>query len=154
MLPRKEIFNDGEEDVGTNYYWIKPGKKCLSCGTLLGEERLHIGKSSAGWVFALHVYPTKNILDLPDWWRLWQQDVTEIRDEYGKLVSRADMLSCVLARMGSDGSGNRENDDRWYHLNRVERGPFGLARARIDGIHCVGHGSGTYSLNVGSEESW
>ena len=39
--------------MGTNYYLSS--KPCSCCGRK--DSQRHIGKSSAGWVFALHVYP-------------------------------------------------------------------------------------------------
>jgi len=49
--------------MGTNYYLHE--NVCESCGR--SDEPLHIGKSSAGWVFTLRIYPDKGINSLEDW---------------------------------------------------------------------------------------
>lgn len=130
--------------MGTNYY-LEPKPACEKCGR--DFERLHIGKSSAGWVFALHVYPDDGINDLPDWWDRWNAPGTVIRDEYGKKVSAPEMLAVVLARFG-----RRDKDsegDGWLMQNQATRGPFGLARSRVDGHRVLAHGEGTYDLHAG-----
>ena len=38
--------------MGTNYYW-QESEPCAACGR--GYEQVHVGKSSAGWCFSLHV---------------------------------------------------------------------------------------------------
>lgn len=49
--------------MGTNYYLQK--NVCGCCGR--PEKQIHIGKSSAGWAFALRVYPHDGIKDYDDW---------------------------------------------------------------------------------------
>ena len=54
--------------MGTNYYLHEPPtNKCEHCGRQDEKEPLHIGKSSVGWVFALHIIPEMGIEDLEDW---------------------------------------------------------------------------------------
>lgn len=65
--------------MGTNYY-LEPKPPCQCCGRPF--EQLHIGKSSAGWCFALHVIPERGIKDLDDWVRIWSQPEARIVDEY------------------------------------------------------------------------
>jgi hypothetical protein len=129
--------------MGTNYY-LEAQPACKCCGRPF--ERLHIGKSSAGWVFALKVHPDLQINDLPDWYELWVKPESKIEDEYGKSVSADEMLAVVLGRFG-----RRHQDSftqEWLVQNGAEIGPYKLARAKI-GTHCVGHGLGTYSLHTG-----
>lgn len=139
--------------MGTNYYLESyPRPPCDKCGRPYEQERKHIGKSSAGWVFALHVYPEEGINDLPDWWDRWNMPGAIIKDEYGKTVSPNEMLACVLARFGA--RNRPDQDDAWYAVNQAQRGPYGLARARIDGRRVLGWGNGTYALHTGGEDSW
>lgn len=107
--------------MGTNYYHHKAAP-CPTCGHQ--DEPRHIGKSSGGWVFALHVYPEQGISDLPDWQREWATGT--IKNEYGDTLTPQEMLSRIT-----------ERSKEW------------LRRDRIDGRHCVGHGSGTWDLIVG-----
>ena len=110
--------------MGTNYYLHqKPDCKC--CGRPF--EPLHIGKSSGGWCFALHVMPEDGINTLDDWRVLWSAPGAFIRDEYGEKVSIADMERLITERKWRGGSVKRHNDDRY----------------------CVGHGDGTWDYIVG-----
>lgn len=107
--------------MGTNYYLLK--NVCPTCGR--PEERLHIGKSSVGWAFGLHVIPEEGIKTLDDWLPL--MDAGVIEDEYGTRIDKAAMLS--------------------YITNRSH--PRGLSRHEIDKRFCVGHGDGTWDYLVG-----
>ena len=71
--------------MGTNYYLLQDS-----------ESDLHIGKSSYGWAFALHVYPDLGIDDWEDWIPLLF--FGEIRDEYGSRVSLGTMAFIVTER--------------------------------------------------------
>ena len=81
--------------MGTNHYLKEP--PCESCGR--SEEGLHLGKSSAGWVYHLqgtHSYPMDC---LEDWIRfILKKPEWEIYNEYGDRLSLEDWLSCVLHR--------------------------------------------------------
>lgn len=107
--------------MGTNYY-LEEKPPCESCGRPF--ERLHIGKSSAGWVFALHVIPGE-IDSLKDWQLRWVKPGVRIVDEYGRQFSPEDMLLIITARL--------RGDDR-------------LMRSVPGKGHCVGHGDGTWDL--------
>jgi len=49
--------------MGTNYYLVKNERPpCPCCERTYVQERLHIGKSSGGWCFALHVIPEMGML--------------------------------------------------------------------------------------------
>ena len=111
--------------MGTNYYlYEKPACEC--CGHR--DEPLHIGKSSGGWCFSLHVIPENGIKSLVDWISLWSKEGVIIEDEYGKKVSNEEMLDVIT--------------------NRVWRGQFPM-RHDIDDYRCVGHGEGTWDLITG-----
>lgn len=111
--------------MSTNYYLFnKPDCEC--CGRPF--EPLHIGKSSGGWCFTLHVMPNDNIHTLDDWRELWSQPGAFIRNENGEKVPIADMEHIITKR-------------EW-------RGQP-LLRHTIDGVHCIGHGPGTWDYIVG-----
>jgi hypothetical protein len=135
--------------MGTNYYLRQ--NACDHCGR--SDEKLHIGKSSGGWCFSLHVIPEMNIRNIDDWREHWVKG--RIFDEYGTEVSAAEMESVITQR------GRKPYDwsklaDKWYRdecdfhrLNHSERGPNNLLRHRLDYKHCIGHGEGTWDYIIG-----
>ena len=76
--------------MGTNYY-LEKKDPCPHCGR--GFDRLHIGKFSNGWIFALHVIPELHLFDLRDWQKFWEGE--KIFDEYGQEFSGEDMLKLI-----------------------------------------------------------
>ena len=129
--------------MGTNYYfYAEPA--CSHCGHV--ADPLHIGKSSAGWVFALHIYPEKGINDLDDWIDVLKVPEVQIKNEYGVLVSLDALLQVITQRQFTR---EYQESDTWFLKNHAIPGPNGLARSVIDGTHCVGHGKGTWDLHVG-----
>lgn len=130
--------------MGTNYY-LKTGSPCPTCGHHPNAER-HIGKSSAGWCFSLHVDPDNGIASLDDWRRLWSEPGAAIEDEYGQSVSAEEMADIITDRGRSDPLGW---DAAMLARNSAVEGPNNLARHRIDGRFCIGHGDGTWDLLVG-----
>lgn len=130
--------------MGTNYYLHR--NICPHCGR--ADEELHIGKSSAGWCFSLHV--TDEITSLDDWKKLFAEEGAVIKDEYGDIETVETMLRTITQRRGREGpSAFGQNSDEWFRQNHATPGPFGLARQRIDHQHCVGHGVETYDLITG-----
>ena len=77
--------------MGTNYYLTIP--KCEHCNA--PETTLHIGKLSAGWVFALHAIPERKITGLVGWHRLFMTPNVVITNEYGKIITRREMLNTI-----------------------------------------------------------
>lgn len=139
--------------MGTNYYWIKEDTTCPHCGRRdPDEERVHIGKSSGGWCFSLHVDPSIGIESLDDW--IERFDTGFIEDEYGDRISVGEMMSVIVDRYSDVGFDERKwinyhRDEAELHgINCSERGPKNLLRHKI-GQHCVGHGAGTWDLIVG-----
>lgn len=137
--------------MGTNYYMAsKP--RCKECGHK--EPARHIGKSSVGWVFALHVYPDEGINDLEDWMPLLAE-APEIRDEYDALVTPAEMLSIIKNRKWREPWPKQEPPvmysdwDDFHAKNSSIEGPHGLLRAKPDGRHCLKNGAGTWDCHVG-----
>lgn len=124
--------------MGTNYYLQRD--ICPHCGR--SDERLHIGKSSAGWCFSLHVDPDEGINCLSDWQALWSTPNAKIVDEYGQEHSPDELLETISNRAWP----KRERSTEFYRKNSAEEGPNNLMRHTIDERHCVGHGDGTYDL--------
>ena len=131
--------------MGTNYYWTHISNKCSCCGRA-DKETKHIGKSSAGWVFGLHVYPEEGIHDLPDWKRLLEQPDTIIEDEYGDVHSAESMLRCITER-----SWPHAKHLTPTHLsqNHAVVGPSNLLRAELNPQWCIKHGEGTWDCRIG-----
>jgi hypothetical protein len=126
--------------MGTNYYLERD--ICSHCGR--SDARLHIGKSSAGWCFALHVDADEGVNSLTDWQDLWSAPNARIVDEYGSEHSPEQMLETITQRAWPQ----RDVPRKVYDENHAEEGPNNLMRPTI-GRHCVGHGDGTYDLIPG-----
>jgi len=118
--------------MGTNYYLHKESpSKCVHCNHDPHSQVLHIGKSSFGWCFSLHIIPERGINSLEDWVGLWGKPGTKILNEYDEEVLPEDMLKIITTR----GPG------KWA--------PEGMEPHRSVGDHCVGHGSGSWDLIIG-----
>ncbi len=129
--------------MGTNYYlYEKPACPCCE----RDFERLHIGKSSGGWCFALHVIPEMGIDDLPGWEKRWNEPEAIIKDEYERVIHPEEMISIITIRIRGEG---RDLSSKWLQENYAEKGLNNLVRSKIDGVHCIGHGDGTWDLIVG-----
>lgn len=85
--------------MGTNYQW-HPKPACPTCGHENPDDVLHIGKSSSGWCFALHVIPEQGITELGHWIERFARPGSYITDEYGERVDPADMIRTIAARHG------------------------------------------------------
>lgn len=144
--------------MGTNFYWIN--STCKSCGRT--SEKHHIGKSSGGWCFSLHVMTeheenSEGVVyrNLTDWKKLWALPGSTILDEYDTEITYQCMLEIVMERSWPEkeepGIPYTSWDD-FHYKNHSEPGPCGLARHKIDGSRCIEHGEGTYDLIVG--EFW
>jgi len=145
--------------MGTNYYFDY--NTCVHCGR--AEKTLHIGKSSMGWCFSLHVIPDMNLNNFKDWQQTLSSPLIpgRIHDEYGKDIMVAEMLLVITDRDGKVGVGDPpsfggpplfEGYSSWedfHEKNQSLQGPRGLSRHKIDGRHCIGHGEGTWDLIAG-----
>ena len=140
--------------MGTNYYWI-PKEPCECCKR--PYEPIHIGKSSAGWCFGLHVIPADEakwvenvpetgINSLADWLGLWATG-GEIVDENNSDISPAEMFGIIMNRCWPT-RGNVRHDGI-FRSQHSSPGPNGLLRHRIDCVFCIGHGEGTYDFLIG-----
>jgi hypothetical protein len=133
--------------MGTNYY-VEEKTPCPECGS--GGEKIHIGKSSAGWCFALHVHPDLGLNDLAAWREFWRGK--KITDEYGDATTEDEMIATITTRRHSPRESTPFMYDNWddfHKQNNSQDGPNNLIRSKIDGRHCVGHGDGTWDLFVG-----
>lgn len=134
--------------MGTNYYInIDP---CEKCGR--SDTEYHIGKSSAGWCFSLHVEPDENIHRLGDVTGMWKDNI--IKNEYGEIIPPEEMLSIITQRSKTNNDFHEQpirysSWKEFHKLNHSEFGPNGLLRHQIDGSHCIGHGEGTYDYITG-----
>lgn len=137
--------------MGTNYY--ARFNVCKCCGR--AEEELHIGKSSGGWVFSLHVIPEKGITTLDDWKERLQKDGVTIWDEYGTQKSYEELMD-VITNRGWEGHeypytiwGKTYNSfEELARSNDGLPGPNNLLRHNI-GRLCVRHGEGTWDYLIG-----
>lgn len=132
--------------MGTNYYLYE--NCCPKCGR---GDSIHIGKDSWGWCFALHVeihdYSVPPIpSDLEGWIARFDFPGTTIKDEYGYIISRDKMLAIITNRQGLN---ERQLTPGEYYQNNAVPGPNGLLRHKLDGVHCIAHGEGTWDLIVG-----
>lgn len=136
---RKE---EGDMIMSTNYYLHED--ICPTCGH--SGETLHIGQSSGGWCFGLHVIPECGLNDLSAWRERWERGGT-IRSEYGDEIEGSKMLAIIRREGWPDES--RPLQDKWLNENDAVQGPRGFARRRVDGRYCIGHGQGTWDLISG-----
>ena len=114
--------------MGTNYYYYEQ-PPCTCCKR--PYERRHIGKSSAGWMFSLRIYPDDEINDLDDWFKLFSATESYIMDEYGTMISVDEMISTIKREgikcetrlrshreyFGHYGRGTRRGEGNWDYLN-------------------------------------
>jgi hypothetical protein len=134
--------------MGTNYYVKVPSDPivCSECGRQRDVELLHIGKSSRGWCFALHVIPSRGLISLDAWASFLRP--REIQDEYGTKLDFDEMMAIILDREGV--SNSLAYSDDFLEKNCAELGPKGLLRHRLHQSICVGHGAGTWDLMKGT----
>lgn len=136
--------------MGTNYYAKRIQNVCPACGRGDESETIHIGKSSAGWCFGLHV--TDALPDLEAWKRYLSLPGIVIKNEYEEILTLASLLDVITNRTWVcpretrfEGLSERA---AFHQRNHSEDGPNGLLRHKV-GDHCVGHGIGTWDLIPG-----
>ena len=113
------------------------------------EEFIHIGKSSLGWCFSLHVVPEFGINTYEDWVRMFIDPDRIIISEYNEVIPYTKMISIITARARPDPC---TWDAARLARNYAEHGPGNLIRYRIDHERahgCVGHGEGSYDYITG-----
>lgn len=126
----------------------------MGCNYYIKSINYHIGKSSAGWCFSLHVDPANGINNLDDVLKLIGQK--KIIDEYGGTVRKQDLIEKITNRSWGERKfpykcsfNNQEySKEEFLGMNGAEEGPNGLLRHKI-GNFCIGHGEGTWDYLVG-----
>ena len=83
------MWSGKELKMGTNYYAVID--KCDCCGR--GPDKIHIGKSSAGWPFSLHT--TEHLKNWPLWREFIEKTDAPIVDEYGVKITIYDLASLI-----------------------------------------------------------
>lgn len=134
--------------MSTNYYTEAPKG--------YEEKELHIGKSSGGWYFSLHVIPELGITT----WDAWRDYLKgkKIRDEYDNCITFEELKKVVTDRGEFDASAvikiqghamlYGDTPEEFLRQNYAELAEHGLVRCIIGG-HCVGHGEGTWDYIEG-----
>lgn len=138
--------------MGTSYYLFEK-EPCKCCGRDFPAK--HIGKSSVGWVFALHVIPEENINDIDDWVKLWSQPKAIIKDEYDRVITAHRMLEIIKNRNHAEYWDNKPQKpfgyNNWWEFHKENEsfeGPNGLLRGRLSD-RCIKHGNGTWDCYTG-----
>jgi len=138
--------------MGTNFYWTKKTDVCPHCGRSDNTKELHIGKSSAGWCFSLHVkHPAWTEcsddslpLDLFEWKELFADPEAVITNEYGEVITQEKMIECITNRSFP----SAPTAAHFVHNGGVP-GPHNLIRHKLSPDRCIAHGKGTWDLIVG-----
>ena len=127
--------------MGTNYYWQLKYQ----------DEPLHIGKSSAGWCFSLHIIPDMGINELDDWIKLFEEPKSIIYDEYNSFIGIRCMLHVITKRKWNDrGPIAPMGYSSWAEFrvkNHAAEGPNNLWRHVYHAT--PGKDNGTYDLIYG-----
>lgn len=100
--------------MGTNYY-TTPKPPCECCGRPF--ERLHIGKSSAGWTFHFASYPEMGLTSWKSWRKYLSDFDTEIVDEYDRGVAFKEFVGRVESSQGNDKHANDKVDAEGYSIS-------------------------------------
>jgi len=131
--------------MGTNYYLYED--VCVSCGN--ENNKLHIGKSSMGWVFLVRTHPEERIYSLDDWEkRILRNQKNVIKDEYGRDVTFQELMVIITER-GRDKRPAPMGYDSWEKFHKANHsvdGPNNLLRHKEYGHFAVKHGPGTWDL--------
>jgi len=96
------------------------------------ERKFHIGKSSNGWCFTLHVIPERGVTSLHHWLEWFVKPYHVIMDEYGEIINPNEMQD-IIERRG-------DHKPSQLLLRRHELGKY----------HCIGHGEGNYDYCIGT----
>lgn len=148
--------------MGTNYTLVYPTTEpveCHCCGHVSQKQKTyHLGKSSWGWCFSLHVSPELGLI-------VWRDILAEINcvltegghieNEYGDKITLEEFISIVKERSSPNSFDERDwwrfnyhSEYDFHERNHSERGPNNLLRHRVDG-RCIANGEGTWDYIVG-----
>lgn len=125
---------------------------CSYYAELPDGARLHIGKSSGGWSFLLHVIPDRDLNSLADWRAFLERPDVEIFDCEDTFMDSAGLIDVITERADFVvGDLRRQRSSEWQFQNHAffdER--FKLARPVVGGSGgCIRNGDGPYDLIVG-----
>ncbi len=98
--------------MGTNYYLTNIFEQ------IAGEEPRHIGKSSYGWAFMLHVEDEGGFPGtLSEWQELWNKAGAMITDEYGNELTVQELENIILRRKAPGNKSLRRlvQDETYWH---------------------------------------
>lgn len=98
------------------------------------DNPIHIGQSTYGWCFALHVYPEKGINTFDDWKEILEQDSAEIKDEYDNIIPLVNLLNVITSR----------KDGHWCSIGRTPS-----RHNIIEGNPSIGSGKGSWDYFTG-----
>jgi hypothetical protein len=134
--------------MGTNYYLRRQCCPCCKRG-----NDIHIGKSSGGWHFSLHIHPEEGINNLDNWRLVVSDPESRIFNEYDEELSPETLWEIITERSNQQGWDSKRwygyrSEEEFHSSNDSERGLNCLLRHKI-GSRCVGHGPGTYDYITG-----
>lgn len=133
--------------MGTNYY-LEAEEPCDKCGHQ--PSRLHIGKSSYGWYFTMHIIPEEGINTLGDWIKLMESG-RQIVDEYGQKLTVGDMMDVIVNRKRPDPyvSGYKPTAKTLKENDAVWCSRYNLMRYSLNSGFAYGHGDGCWTYVAG-----
>lgn len=115
--------------MGTNYYLQPAAPKCDGCGRPYEDQtpdRIHIGKSSMGWVWLWRGYGEGEAREAAPvlsnslaWFEFLAAETAaggEIYDEYGKQHTLQDLIGLVVSKRGK----NRHKDQRSFLVELLD----------------------------------
>lgn len=146
--------------MGTNYTLVYPtteSVECHCCGHVSQKQKTyHLGKSSWGWCFSLHVSPELGLNTFDDVFAEILSSEGYIENEYGDKVELGEFVSIVKERSSPKSFDERDwwafsytSEYDFHYKNHSLRGPNNLLRHKVDGVHCIGHGEGTWDYITG-----
>lgn len=94
------LYLKSDYEVISNYFKVRKNNNLFNFAEyeFLSPIRIHIGKSSCGWKFCLHIYPNHNINSFKDWYDILQNDEYIITDEYNEVISINKMINIITKK--------------------------------------------------------
>lgn len=86
------------QELENGYVWDNKYYKTIEDLNKEFYQKIHIGKSSYGWHYALAIYPEYGINNLEDWKNLFSNKNNYILDEENRKVSAEEMLDSIINR--------------------------------------------------------
>ena len=111
--------------MGLNFY-LESYPPCPTCGHV--AERLHLGKSSAGWAFLFRAYSEFDLMCWDDWFNKIMAGSYLIKDEEDRVILLKDFAYMIKKkkkgkRMSDIESGYQEYLDKdGYRFDKEEFG--------------------------------